>query len=70
MVFADFSGQVAFRKAAKLLFGGFAVGLKPCEKQLGYQVGFTIGLEGPSWPKLAPRWVQEAWKNYLARFSR
>ena len=48
MVFADFSGQVAFRKAAKLLFGSFAVGLKPCEKQLGYQVGFTVGLEGPS----------------------
>ena len=63
MVFADFSGQVAFRKAATWLFGGLAVGLQPCREQLGCQVGFKIGLEGPSWaevgPKMGPRGLQK-----------
>ena len=63
MVFADFSGQVAFRKAAAWLFGGLAMGLQPCREQLGCQVGFKLGLEGPSCAQVGRSWPQDGPKR-------
>ena len=47
-VLADFVGQETTRKLAKWPFGGLVVVLRAPRKRLGWQIGFKIGLEGPS----------------------
>ena len=62
-------GQVALRKLAKWPFGGLLVVLRACRQQLGWHVGFKIGLERPGssevGPNLAPTWLQEGSRQDL-----
>ena len=48
MILVDLEGQETTRKLAKWPFGGLVVVLRAPRKRLGWQIGFKIGLGGPS----------------------
>ena len=48
LILVDLGGQETIRKLAKWPFGGLVVVLRVSRKRLGWQIGFRMGLEGPS----------------------